>query len=196
MTLQTSPHKRFFCTAAIVVSMIKWFAPCALAAEAAPAWRATYDLVLRWVNFLILAGVIVKYSRTPIKNFLSLQSAETSEEIHSFEAEKERISIELEAAIRQGQENQKQLDTLKQRIISEGERRQQEIITDAEQQAAVVLSEAQRKITHRLIQAKMEFRDELVDMAMDMAIEKLPNLINDQDHQRLQEAFLQQASLG
>jgi hypothetical protein len=37
--------------------------------------RATWDLTMRWVNFLILAVVIVKYSKQPLISFLKGKQA-------------------------------------------------------------------------------------------------------------------------
>ena len=42
----------------------------AQAADGTGDWRPVFDLVMRWVNFLILAFLLIKFSRVPIKNFL------------------------------------------------------------------------------------------------------------------------------
>ena len=53
----------------------------ALAAEETTSWRSVFDLVMRWLNFGIIAFVLVKYSKTPIKNFLLSRREEVALEI-------------------------------------------------------------------------------------------------------------------
>ena len=41
-----------------------------LAAESGGTWRSTYDLIMRWANFLILAFIIFKFGKKPLINFM------------------------------------------------------------------------------------------------------------------------------
>ena len=59
-----------------------------------PGWRPVYDVAMRWVNFLILVAVIVKYGREPIKEFLKQKKEETMAQI---EADCQRFQTENEA---------------------------------------------------------------------------------------------------
>ena len=52
------------------IIILLWMATSVGAAETA-AWRPTYDLVMRWVNFLILVIIIVKYMRKPLGDFIA-----------------------------------------------------------------------------------------------------------------------------
>jgi hypothetical protein len=75
------------------------------AAYAADApWRPTYDMAMRWVNFIILVAVIVKYGKEPIKDFLKLQKSEVVSEISQLEAEKDRILAKSRQSKRKGLE--------------------------------------------------------------------------------------------
>ena len=42
----------------------------ALAADNSGNWRPVFDLVMRWLNFGIIVFIIIKYARTPVKDFL------------------------------------------------------------------------------------------------------------------------------
>ncbi len=56
------------------VVLLHFSGTIAMATETATApWRETYDLVLRYINFIILVVIIVKYGKEPIKKFLKLQ---------------------------------------------------------------------------------------------------------------------------
>jgi F-type H+-transporting ATPase subunit b len=53
----------------------------ALAAENTHNWRSTFDLVMRWINFGIIAFFLVKFGRKPIKDFLANRKEEIDHQI-------------------------------------------------------------------------------------------------------------------
>ena len=56
------------------------------AADSSGDWRPMFDLVMRWVNFLILAFLLIKFSRAPIKKFLADKKQTIADEIGNLEA--------------------------------------------------------------------------------------------------------------
>jgi F-type H+-transporting ATPase subunit b len=168
----------------LFVCMFTWLFPAsALAAD--PGWRPTYDIAMRWVNFIILAGVIIKYARVPIKNFFKQQKEDVVAKIDVLEAEKNRILEEISAAKKQGVESRERFQELKDRLVAQGETHKQQTIQQAKQQSAIMLEETRRKMQNRIAQAKAGLKMELLDMAMHQAVEKLPALISEGDNQRL-----------
>ena len=67
-----------------------------LAAENSGGWRPIFDLAMRWINFLILAFLIIKFSRVPIKKFLAGKKQDIADEIGGLEAEKEEILRQID----------------------------------------------------------------------------------------------------
>lgn len=155
-----------------------------------PSWRPTYDVAMRWLNFIILATVIVKYGRQPIKNFLKLKKEDVVSEIEGLDKEKEKILQAIEAAKEQEIENKKRFKALQDRLIAQGENRKQQLIAQAKQQSVVMLEEARRKMENRIVQANASLKMELLDMAIGQAIEKLPEVITDGDNQRLLDDYM------
>jgi F-type H+-transporting ATPase subunit b len=162
----------------------------ALAAGESGDWRPVFDLVMRWVNFLLLAFVIFKFSRTPIKSFLENRKQEISSGIKALEAEKEKIVADIERNRQKLADSRERLNQLKKRIISEGERNKQKIIRDAENESKLMLESAGQKINSRIHGAQVALRAELVDLATRMAMEKLPSEVTEQDNQKYIDAFL------
>jgi len=156
-----------------------------------PGWRPTYDVVMRWVNFIILVAVIVKYGREPIKNFLKLQKDEVVSKIDELDREKSKILEEILAAKQQGVDNQARFKELKTRMIAQGETRKRQIIEQANQQSAIMLEETRRKMENRIVQAKASLKMELLDMAIEQAVVKLPGIMTDGDNQRLLDDYMQ-----
>jgi F-type H+-transporting ATPase subunit b len=155
-----------------------------------PNWRPIYDLAMRWLNFLILVAVIVKYGREPIRDFLKLKKEDVVAEIDELDSEKARILDDINAAQMQGEANQARFQEMKQRLIAQGEIRKQQIIEQATQQSAMMLAETRRKMENRIVQAKAGLKIELLDLAIDQALKRLPGTITDGDNQRLLDEYM------
>ncbi|WP_319406490.1 ATP synthase F0 subunit B [uncultured Desulfosarcina sp.] len=161
------------------------------AAQAADAqWRPAYDVAMRWVNFIILVAVIVKYAREPIKDFLRLQKSDIVAEIGQLEKEKARIISEIKAVKQKGIENRAHFNELKDRLIAQGETRKQQIVEQAKQQSKIMMEETRRKMENRIDQAKGVLKMELLNMAIDQAMVKLPSVMNSGDTQHLLDDYM------
>jgi len=167
-------------------------ASVALAADV--GWRPTYDLVMRWINFLILVGVIVRYARQPVKTFLQARSAEVRIEIQTLEEQKAK-AVAAVATIRQRlADSEVRLTETKARLLADGERRKQMLLEQAEVESAMMLKDAERKIEGLLHKGRGALRAEIVDGAIDLALERLPREIRGEDHKRLMANFFQVAN--
>lgn len=168
--------------------MLSLFPDSAMAAD--PGWRPTYDVAMRWINFIILTAVIVKYGREPIKDFLKLQKKDIVSQIDDLDKEKANLLGEIKAAKEQGIENQSRFNELKNRLITQGEARKQQIIEQAKQQSVIMLEETRRKMENRVVQAKASLKLELLDIAMGQAAKQLPELITEKDSERLMDDYM------
>jgi len=65
------------------------------AAEGEGGWRSSYDLIMMWVNFSILAFVLIKFGKNPIKVFFRDQKENIVRTIENIEAEKEANDAQL-----------------------------------------------------------------------------------------------------
>jgi len=156
-----------------------------------PEWRPTYDLIMMYVNFIILAAVIVKYGRQPIKNFLKQQREDVASEIDLLESEKDRVIDEIKTAQIQSAEIKQRLDEMKERLIAQGEVKKQQIIDQAQEQSALMIEATRKKMVNQIVKAQEDLKMELADLAFDQAVKKLPQIITDQDNQRLVEEYMQ-----
>jgi F-type H+-transporting ATPase subunit b len=164
----------------------------ALAADG--GWRPTYDLVMRWVNFIILVAVIVRYARQPVKTFLQARSIEVRIEIEDLEKQKAK-AVSAAAAIRQSLvDSEARLAEIKTRLLADGERRKEALLEQAEVESAMMLKDAERKIEGLLHKAQATLRGEIVDNAIDLAMERLPRELAPEDHEQLMADFFQVAN--
>lgn len=163
----------------------------ALGAEASVNWRPTYDIVMRWLNFGILIVLFFRYARKPLVAFLNGQSRQIEENIQRFEKEKEAIRTRVNELLKERKEGREKLQRIKKRFISQGELKKQKIIDDAKKESHLLLESAKRKIEHEITSAREKLQTEMVDQAIDMAMQKLPQLMTDQDTQNSMEVYLE-----
>lgn len=164
------------------------------AADGGADWRPTYDIIMKWVNFGILVLIFFKFARRPLINFLSGKKDEISLQIKKLEDDKDRLSQRVRESERDMEENVVRLEELKERIVQMGERRKLEIIEDARQESGMVIESTKQKIEGRIIRARERLRAEIVDAAAEIALEKLPGLVTEEDNQKLLEQFMAQAA--
>jgi len=162
-----------------------------VALAAGPSWRPTYDMAMKWVNFIILAAIIVKYAREPIRNFLKQQKSDVVAEIDKLETEKTRIIQEIKSANAHAEENKQRFKEMKDRLIAQGETRKQQAVDQARQQGDIMIEEARKKMENRIFQAKSKLKMELADMAFEQALQQLPRIIDDRDNQRLLDMYME-----
>jgi F-type H+-transporting ATPase subunit b len=165
-----------------------------LAADNSGDWRPLFDLVMRWVNFLILAFLLIKFSRAPIKKFLEGKKQDIADEIGGLETEKEKMLHQIEESKKQLENSQERLSGLKKRIIAQGEKNRQQLIEEAELESKMMLKSAKQKMDSRIVVAHQELKMELVDTAIALAIDMLPEKITEEDNQKFIDAFVSSAS--
>ena len=129
-------------------------------------------MAMMWVNFIILAAIIFKYARDPIKTFLKQQKKDVVSEMKKLEAEKDRVIGEISAAEVQSAKNKRRFEEMKARLVAQGETRKKQIVDQARQQGSLMIEETQKKMETRILHAKDRLKLELADMAFDRAIEK------------------------
>ena len=166
----------------------------AWAAEGGADWRPTYDLIMRWVNFLILVFVIVKFARVPLRNFLSGQKDTITREIQEMEASRQAAQAKIKEINQQLEEISSRMENMKARVLALGERRKREIIETAQQESRIMLESAKVKIAGRINTAKQTIRNEMVDIAVQLAMQKLPQEITPTDNNGFLDQYLMAAS--
>lgn len=155
--------------------------------------RETWDLIMRWVNFLILAGLIFKYARTPLANFLKGNQAETARFIQRLEEKKRQAEEKIQEGKAQLQNSKTKLEQIVERIVSEGRRRKTQIIEDAKNESRIMLEAAQTRIDHQIQEASRTIRAELIEAAVEKSMVKLPKMITEKDNDRMIDLWMEEA---
>ena len=164
------------------------------AADNGDGWRATYDLVMRWVNFLILAAVIVKFGRRPLMNFLTGRQEEIAYELRRLEEEKEAVLQKVREMRQQIEDSEARHEQIKERIIAQGRSRKQAIIDEAHRESQMLMESTRNHIDNQLRTARRNIRAEIIDLAVDKAMQKLPDKVTAEDNQILVEKLIARAA--
>ncbi len=163
----------------------------AAAGQEAAGWRPTYDLIMKWVNFLILVFVIVKFARVPLRNFFKQKEVEVSSEIEAMEAEKKAAEEKIAEARRAIEHRQERFEEIKARMLRQGKRRKQYIIEGARRESRLMIEAARHKVEGQIRQAHEKLREEMVDLAIDLAMKRLPEVMQESDNQKLLSRYLE-----
>ena len=183
------------------INKIAWISLCAMvcllipgtdlfAAEEAGGWRETYDIVLKWINFIIFAALIIKFARTPLKDFLKGQREKFAAEIRKKEKEKGTATAEVEEIKTALHEGETRFKDLKDRIVEQGKKRKEQIVGEAKEQSRQMLAETQNRVENQILEAKKRLKAELVDAAVELALQRLPKEITSEDNQKFLYQFL------
>lgn len=162
----------------------------AWAGESTSQWRPVYDLVMRWINFGILAFILIRYGGPPLVNFLRNQKTDIEKKIDQVQKQNEEMAGMVRKAQQELQESASRLDEIKARIIEMGEHQKQEIIEESKSQSRLMLESARHRIDYQIHQAHEKLRLELLDMAMAAALEKLPGEITPEDDRKIIDKYL------
>jgi F-type H+-transporting ATPase subunit b len=164
------------------------------AAESAAAWRPTYDLVLRWFNFLLLVFLLFRYGRAPIKAFIRKKRTEVSQAISELEEKKASLLKDCEAAKQLLAASKDRLTEVHERIVRRGEKHKADLIAAAKRESEFLIESAQRRIAGQVLQARKQIQAEIIDEAVAIAFERLPEIVEPQDLLRQEKRFLDAVS--
>lgn len=162
-----------------------------MAAGTSTAWRGTYDSVMVWVNFVILAALLIKLLKKPLRDFFGSQRDTVTKELDALTNQKQQAEANIAAFRLEMEARQDRFAEIHQKILDSGEKERQEIIETARRQAAIMIESARQRIDHRLRDAENRLRGELIDAAMSTALSQLPDRIEPEDDHQWVDRFIQ-----
>jgi F-type H+-transporting ATPase subunit b len=169
---------------AILLIGICWVSN-AWATEGSGFTRETWDIIWRWVNSIILFGVIIKFGRRPMVNFLEKQKEDVAQSINKLEERKRAAEESLQESQRQLAASEERLATIKNKIVADGENRKAQLIVDAQEESRMMLQAAQVRIDQQIREMHAHVKAELIDAATQIALTKLPGMLTGEDEDRL-----------
>ena len=181
----------FGCYSIAVITVLLLGSTDALAAETTKNWRSTFDVVMRWLNFVIIAFVLVKFGRKPIKDFFANRRQEIDHQIKKYEQQKEAAEEKIAEATQMLNNSIARFEKIKMRIVEDGEKKKQQIIEGARQESRILLEGTKQRIENQIVGAGNLIRSELIESAIALAEKRLPEEITAVDEQKLLDHFME-----
>ncbi len=174
------------------LAAVPFSAVFAWAAEDQASWRPTYDLVMMWINFGILAFLLAKYARAPLVNLLKGEADKTAAVLKQAQEGRERIDQEVQDTKKALESARERLRDTQEKIMREGARQRQRIIDSAQHESRLLIERTRLKIDVQIAEAHLRLRDELIDRAVALALERLPEEITPEEQARLVDRFIRE----
>ncbi len=164
----------------------------ALAEEEAKAEPMTFmgDWLPRLVNFAIIAGLVVYFSRKPIRDFFKNRSAEIAKAMQESKEARERAI----AALAEMEQKIKALEAETGKLATDaqtrGEKDRQALIEEAKKLVADIQSQVKQGIDTEVQKAKTTLAVEAAILSIDLAEGNIKEKINNQDHERIVKEYI------
>ena len=187
----------FLVVSVLVVAIVGGLALSALAAEeheGTSDFKKTWMKVWEILNFLILAFLMFKLLKDPVKKFFHDRAQLFEQQIEDAEG----ASVEAEREFKELEKRFELLDQeiqqLRQVITGHGERERDKIIADAKLTAEHMLEKARLESDMMVRNAKMQLRHQIINEAVARAEESLRRTIEKDDQERLVNEYLHNLS--
>ena len=184
----------FLLVSVLVVAIVGGLALSAFAAEeheGTSSFKKTWMKVWEILNFLILAFLLFKFLKDPVKNFFKERAQMFQQQIE----EAEGASVEAEREFKELENRFELLDEeiqqLRHVITEQGERERDKIISDAKQTAEYMLEKAKIEADRVMREAISKLRNEVTNEAVRLAEESIKKEIGKKDQERLVDEYLQ-----
>ena len=159
--------------------------------ESEPFWKTG----ARIFNFLILAGVLVYFLRSPFRAFLEARSTQIRSELVNAARMRQEAAERIAAIERRMQALPAELEALDERGKADIAAERARIREVAEAERRRLLEQTRHEIDMRLRVAERELTAHAVDTLVTIAAERIRRTITEQDQVRLIERYLSQVSL-
>jgi F-type H+-transporting ATPase subunit b len=148
------------------------------------------DWLPRLVNFVIIASVVVYFSRKPIRDFFANRSAEIAKAMQDSREARERSVAALADMERKIKEMEAETGRMVADAQSRGEKDRQALIDEGRKVAQDIQAQVKQGIDVELHKAKAALAAEASILSLDLAEGRIKEKISGQDHERIVKEYI------
>ena len=149
-----------------------------------------WTMVMTWGNLLILFLLMKKFLFGPVKKIMDQRQEEIEKNISDADnMKKEAMGMKEEYEIKLN-EAKKEADDIIKSATKTAQLREEEILSDANKKAHDILTKADKQVEQMKVNAINEIKGEVSQMATSIASKIIEKDINEKDHERLIEDFI------
>ncbi len=149
-------------------------------------------LIWPTANFLVLAGALYYFLRTPFTEYLSGRSSQIRKDLVDAAELNRTATAQLAEVDRKMKALPGELEALKARGAQEITAEEERIASAAAADRARLLTQTRREIEVRLQSAQRELSDHAAELALKLATERLSREMSPADHARLVDRYVDQ----
>jgi F-type H+-transporting ATPase subunit b len=153
-----------------------------------PLWL---KLTIQFINFAILAGVLIYALRKPLKGFLESRRAAIKEKIE----ESERLLKEAGEAKKAYEEKLSKLEaeiqTYRSSVLREVEQEKKKILDEAQALASRIREQAKLAYEQEMKETMAKVRTEIAERTVRAAEQRVRDMFKKEDHDQMVDEFIQ-----
>jgi len=163
----------------------------AMASEGGGGGRPLYDLIMRFVNFAILMGALIYFTRKPIVNGIR----NSIESVRKMLADAEVSRKEAEAGMKEAEDRLANVDEEVKEIIAhaheESRVEKERTLEEAREAVEKLKKEAAIAIEQELKKSQATLREEIAEKAIALAEEIIRKNVKAEDHSKFVNEYLE-----
>ena len=148
------------------------------------------DWLPRIVNFAIIAGVVVYFMRTPVRDFFKNRSLEIAKAIQESKDARERAVAALAEMERKIKDLEVETNRLIEDAKSRGEKDKLELVEEGKKIVTDVQEQVKQGVELEVQKAKTSLQIEASTLAVDLAEKTIKEKISSKDHERIVKEYV------
>ncbi len=168
------------------------FAAMAFAEEEGQAEPTTFlgDWLPRLVNFAIIAGVVIYFTRKPVRDFFKNRSLEIAKAMQESQEARERAAAALAEMDRKIKDLEAETGRLLADAQAQGEKDRQALVIEGKKIAEDIQAQVKQGVELEVQKAKAALAAEASLLSIDLAEGSIKQKISSQDHGRIVKEYI------
>ena len=149
-----------------------------------------WTMIMTWGNLLILFLLMKKFLFGPVKKIMDARQEEIEKNISDADTMKKEAMDMKEEYQKKLIDAKAEADEIIKTATKTAQLREEEILTDANKKASDILAKADKQVEQLKVNAINDIKGEVSGMATSIASKIIEKDINEKDHERLIEEFI------
>lgn len=153
--------------------------------------ESIWSWVFKFVNFIVLVGVLVKYAGKPLKDYLVNRHQTIKDKVEEAERllrDAEDLKVEYEKKIAKLDD---EVDAFKKAVIAEAEKEKKKILDDAEKYASKIKEQARLTYEQEAKEVVDKIKEEIARQTIERAEKIVMGKLVKDDHNRMVDEFIE-----
>lgn len=169
-----------------------WILPAVIWASGAhEEIESPFSLIMRIVNFLLLAALLYYFLNKPLRNFLNRRQQGVREALEEAQRAKDEAAARYRETELRLAQAQKEMEELRRMLLDQGKAEKEKILSNAEKEAQKIRRQAEIAAEQEAKKAQFLLRREAVELASQMAEALLKDRIEPKDHDRILQEYVE-----